>query len=309
MSKYTVEHMRDIQPVLEMFHKPEKALKFRLEEKHLTLATALEQDVTQVGVYRTYGQLNNLLIGILFKLKTIYHTWGTGQTFMTDHELRELVLALNYEIYESFLHTISIGRVYLPYMRDNKHIWDEYRAAIHVYIRRCHLIVPARFGNKEGVRDDIVIDDKERNDLIAGATLPTINMAGIDTYHFSTKFKPEQIKQSLDLVGDAGTIHPSVATIIKMCAGIEYLVNMVKPEDLGVVGEEEMQEQLLSLIELLRGWDSLTLAGLFKDEKVLLEEYKIQKQKDEKLLPYQLWRENQYTQLLTPNIVVAHTYC
>lgn len=309
MSKFTVENMRDIQPILNMFKKPEKMLEYRLEKTHLELAPVLEQKVEHVGLYRTYGLVNDLLIGIIFKLKTLYHAWCRGDVQLNNNELREVVLGVNYEIYEALHHTFSIAQLYLPVVQKNNTLWDAYRASLHGYIRRCNIVSPQRFANPNGLKDDIVLTDKEKEDLIAGRTLPSLKAFETNNYHMLTTFSLESIRETLDVVGDTGSVHPSIASIMKFCAGSELIVNRITPGDILLSSNQDIQEQLLLIIELIGTWDALTVASLFKDEQLLLEEYHLQKKKEDKLLSYQMWRENQLTKLITPDIMVATTYC
>lgn len=309
MSKFTVEHMRDIQAILNMFKKPEKMLDYRLEKTHLQLAPILERNIEDAGVYTTYGLINDLLIGVNFKLKTFYHAWARGDCRTTDNELRDIVLAVNYEIYEAFLHTISLGQVYLPMIKGNETLWNDYRAALHIYMRRCNTISPHRFASPVGIKDDIVISEQERSDLIAGRTIPSIRPFEINNYHLLTAFDLGDIRKTLDVVGDTGSVHPSITAIMKFCGGVEVIVNRVTPGDILMASNSDIQEQLLLLIELIGSWDSLTLSSLFKDEQLLLEEYQAQKKKDEKMLGYQMWRENQLTKIITPDIMIATTIC
>lgn len=306
---YSVEQMRDILPVLEMFKRPEKHLKYHLESKHIVIATRLEQDINRVGASLVYHQINDLLIGVLFKLKTFYNVWTRGNTQMSDNELREIVLGVNYEIYEIYLHTVSLARLYLPRVQNDEGLWNDVRAALHGYVRRCHIAVPGRFANPVGLTDDIEVPAEERENIIAGRTIPSMNLSLIRDYNLFTPFTHKHLSERLDIVGDTGTVHPAIRNIVGFCAGIEVVTDHLRPDELGVASSQEIQEQLLLILELLMSWDLMTLASLFKDEKLLLEEYHARKGKEEQPLPYQIWRENQLTKLFSPNIVVAETLC
>ena len=97
--------MKFLDPVLELFKNPVSDIGLRLDKGHAELLNGLNYQIEyQSQLKQTYGKVNDLLKLVQFKLCIIYSEWMKGSMQLTDEEIAQLTIGIDYEVEEARFH-------------------------------------------------------------------------------------------------------------------------------------------------------------------------------------------------------------
>lgn len=272
------------------------ALSYTNIEPFLTYDPSTEPN----GVETSYRHALNILHSLYAKLSTIYCTWENSGQILTDIEIRQLTIATNYDIYEAYLHLLKIGTFYLPTLRANKGLIDNFRNTLIDYIYRANASFPETFAL--GIASSKTpLQPGEKDNLYSGAAMPEIILEREFVFHQGTGIDIAEIDRAVNLRDTLEHEHPSVAKMLEFLRIVEITIEKVAPEDFATKSNVEIQNNLLTLLYTFGRWSTYTVATLLKDDQMLQVEYR----DNNESISYRNYRDVQISNVMNPLIVTT----
>lgn len=300
---YDRTNIRSHWPLLSYINKPITALKQRLETlTYSDLEPYLFYDPTKddKGVETTFRHAMNNMHSLYVKLSTVYCSWENDGEVLSDKAIRKFMLGVNYEIYETYLHLLKLASIYLPTLRTNSTVVDNFRSTLIDYVYRANQSFPEEYGyGINVVYKPLAVGEAER--LSTGAEIPEITLEREFIFHYGTGVDIELIKTATEIRDHIDTEHPSIGRILELARILEITISNVDPAEFATKTEGQIHDILLTLLYAFGRWSTNTIATLMKDDQVLKTMYEESNEK----LPYQNYRDVQVTNVINPLLVTS----
>lgn len=299
--------MKFLDPVLELFKNPVADLAFKLDKPHAAILQDLgDIIVDQDEIAVTYAKVSDLLHGVLMKLCIIHAAWMSGTVNVTNQDIIETAVGLNYEIEEARYHLIRLAMVTLPVMRGvQKDNWEEYKKLLLKYYYGAHYISPDRFAKGIDLSQPSGYSETDIMGFRAQVVVPTIEFTNSIDYCRGTIWKKEDIDGFLDRNNAVSYIHPSVSLLVKFCNDVNLILEFMPAEDYEGSLPTDKQKTLLCLFTVLKQWPAINIGSLLKDEQTYTAGYHETIKGSTKRVPYTAWREAKITETLSPMVNIS----
>lgn len=299
--------MKFLDPVLELFRNPVSELGLRLDKGHTELLNGLNYRIEyQSQLKQTYEKVNNLLKLVQFKLCIIYSEWTKGTMQLTNEEIAQLTIGLDYEVEEARFHLIQLARFVLPAMGNiQQEAFDNYKNLLEQFLYGANLTHPNRFVKDIDLSVPSGYSDEVESSLRSGKCAPTIKWNDNLDYYSGTIWTKEDIDGCLANANPIDSVHASIPPLVTFCEHIEWVFNFVNPQNYEEEMSTNIQKAVLCLYRIIKEWDNVNINRLLKDEQFLTMTYKELKPNKKQLTPYSIWRDVELTQHLTPTVIVS----
>ncbi len=292
-------------PLLSYINKPVSSLKQRLQShEYSDIEPFLFYDPVkdEKGVETTFRHALSNLHGLYVKLSTIYCSWENNGEYLSDKEIRKLIIGVNYEIYETYLHLLKLASIFLPAIRANSGLVDNFRNTLIDYMYRAGKAFPDEYAKGLNIAHK-PLDHDEAERLLIGAEIPEIILEREFIFHHGTTMDFDTIHAAVNLRDHLDSEHPSVGRILELARIIEITIAQVDPSEFATKPEEQIQEILVTLLYAFGRWTTYTVATLLKDDQMLRTMYD---EGDEKL-SFQNYRDVQIANVINPLLVTSTT--
>ena len=300
---YDRSNIRSHWPLLSYINKPVTALKQRLEAlTYQDLEPFLYYNPVEDknGVKTTFSHALSNMHGLYVKLSTVYCSWENQGEVLSDTAIRKLIIGINYEIYETYLHLLKLSSIYLPTFRTNSGLVDNFRTTLIDYIYRANKSFPEEYGY--GITKSVkALEPGESDRLMAGHEIPEIVLEREFLFHHGTGIEFDRIQQAVHLRDLLDTEHPSIGRILELTRILEITIASVDPETFATKPEEQIVDILTTLLYAFSRWSTYTIATLLKDDQVLKDMY----DESEEKVSYQNYRDVQVACVINPLLVTS----
>ena len=300
---YDRTNIRSHWPLLSYINKPVSSLKQRLEtHTYADIEPFLFYDPVkdENGVETTFRHMLNNLHGLYVKLSTIYCSWENNGEYLSDIEIRKLIIGMNYEIYETYLHLLKLASIFLPAVRANSGMIDNFRNTLIDYMYRAGKSFPEEYAvGLTTVHKSLAPNEAER--LLTGAEIPEIILERQFIFHHGTTIDLDRIETAVNLREHLNTEHPSVGRILELARIIEITISEVNPDEFTTKPDDQIQDILTTLLYAFGRWTTYTVATLLKDDQMLRTMYD---ESDEKL-SFQNYRDVQIANVIDPLLITS----
>lgn len=301
--------MKFLDPVLELFDKPTSALSFRLDLPYGELHDGLNCQIEdhQQMTY-AFDSIELGLKKVTFKLCIIYSDWLKGNLSLTDEQIIQTTIGLNYEIEEVRYRAIQLGLKVLPSLKVvSNDAFNEYKKLLLQYLYGAHLTCPERFVTDIDLSVPSGYTDQQIQGFRNRICVPHIRSVEDADYTLGTVWTKEDIDGYLDNVGVVDSVHPCIPQLVKFCQNVDWIFDDVKPDESTEVSTTSLQKTLLCLLSLLPKWADINLGCLLKDEQTFTVTYDGLNSNKKQQIPYSTWRDAEITRRLSPTVNISAT--
>lgn len=299
--------MKFLDPVLVLFKNPVADLSFKLDKSHPSILKDLDDLITDNDELPVaYAKVMDLLKGVMLKLCVIHTAWLKGTTDISNQDVIEITVGLNYEIEEARYHLIRLGMVMLPVMKSvSKTNWEEYKKLLLKYYYGAHYISPDRFVKDIDMSIPSGYSETDIMGFRAHIAIPTIEFVNNIDFCQGTIWSKGDIDGFLDRNNVISYIHPSISLLVKFCNDIELLSEFLAPENFEGSLPTDKQKAILCLFTILSQWPTVNIGSLLKDEQTFTIKYREVNKSNARQVPYTVWREAIITESLSPMVNIS----
>lgn len=301
---FDLNNVRSHWPLLSYINNPIASLRHNLEtstyeELKVTLDFNPMENVNGVDI--TYRHLTNIIHSLYARLSTIYCVWENGKEIVADHDIRRIMISINYDIYEAYLHMLKLGSVYLPSIRANPHLVGSFTDTLNEFAYRANAAFPEELAyGIRAMKNPLKPGERER--LLDGSEIPDIALEREFLFHYGTSIELDNIAKTVDLREHYNTEHPSVGNLLEMLRILEITIERAPPEEFLLMNEKDLQVTLLTLMYTFGRWKTYTVATLLKDDQVLHDKY-LESQTDK--ISFRNFRDVEINNIINPLLLTA----